>query len=381
MDFLKKQYFFSALAIILGLAMADAHIISQVVTAAIWGGEHSAAQESCQFEHFERKQNRKHEKHDLRREYKQLKKVVAGGVDVIELPGVQFEMAIKDGLIASNGMANVKADEKNFVPGAMRAEGVASVAHSMVIAYREAASEGSHPTRVQDFWDTQRFPGKRGMVHGARYNLEFALMADGVAKDQVYSVLGTSAGVKRALNKIQQLKGHIIWFNSEHGVMEAMQRDHVGKGNPAYNPDAPTVTFGIVSSDSAYMENRNHKMHDQNGFKIKVVWTGHIMEFIYWGKSTNPKDGAMADAFLQQVASSDSTCLPAFKRSALGLTHIDLRDKMSQELLEHMPTSEQNLHKGLVMDAKFWAENQTRLTKQFEQWFKSNGHSKAKASY
>jgi len=37
-----------------------------------------------------------------------------------------------------------------------------------------------------DFWDVAKYPGKRGLRKGVRGNLEFALMADGVAPADVY---------------------------------------------------------------------------------------------------------------------------------------------------------------------------------------------------
>lgn len=41
------------------------------------------------------------------------------------------------------------------------------------------------------------------------YNLEFALLADGVKVEDVYRVLSTPAGVERAFAKLSELKPHI----------------------------------------------------------------------------------------------------------------------------------------------------------------------------
>ena len=67
------------------------------------------------------------------------------------------------------------------------------------------------PTSWADFWDTKKFPGKRALRRGPKYALEFALMADGVAPKDVYEVLGTPEGVDRALAKLDEIKGDIIW--------------------------------------------------------------------------------------------------------------------------------------------------------------------------
>ena len=48
-----------------------------------------------------------------------------------------------------------------------------------------------------------------------RGNLEFALIADGVAPGDVYKVLATSEGVDRAFRKLDQLKPYIVWWQYE----------------------------------------------------------------------------------------------------------------------------------------------------------------------
>ncbi|MEL6078769.1 extracellular solute-binding protein, partial [Stenotrophomonas maltophilia] len=70
------------------------------------------------------------------------------------------------------------------------------------------------PGSWADFWDTKQFPGKRGLRKGAKYTLEFALMADGVPRDQVYQVLRQPGGVDRAFRKLDQIKTQIQWWES-----------------------------------------------------------------------------------------------------------------------------------------------------------------------
>jgi putative spermidine/putrescine transport system substrate-binding protein len=49
-----------------------------------------------------------------------------------------------------------------------------------VIAYRKDAFGNNGPSNWAEFWDLKNFPGKRGMHGKVNYNLEAALMADGV---------------------------------------------------------------------------------------------------------------------------------------------------------------------------------------------------------
>ena len=52
------------------------------------------------------------------------------------------------------------------------------------------------PTTLADFFDTEKFPGKRGLRKSPKANLEMALIADGVAPDEVYATLETDEGVE-----------------------------------------------------------------------------------------------------------------------------------------------------------------------------------------
>jgi putative spermidine/putrescine transport system substrate-binding protein len=83
----------------------------------------------------------------------------------------------------------------------------------VAIAY-DADKLKTAPSGWADFWDVQKFPGKRGLRKRAEYNLEFALMADGVKAEDVYQVLGTKAGVDRAFAKLSQIKPAIQWWEA-----------------------------------------------------------------------------------------------------------------------------------------------------------------------
>ncbi|MDE0210604.1 MAG: extracellular solute-binding protein, partial [Boseongicola sp.] len=86
--------------------------------------------------------------------------------------------------------------------------------------YGAPGSDGA-PNSWADFFDVEKFPGTRAYrannVDGA---LEPAVMADGVAPEDVYKVLATREGKERAINKIRELKPHIAVF-WESGAMQA----------------------------------------------------------------------------------------------------------------------------------------------------------------
>ncbi len=84
------------------------------------------------------------------------------------------------------------------------------------LAVTALAWDGDEPAAAPgwtDFWDVARRPGRRGLPRSARFNLEIALLADGVAAGDVYRTLRSSDGLDRAFRKLDQLKPYIIWWD------------------------------------------------------------------------------------------------------------------------------------------------------------------------
>jgi putative spermidine/putrescine transport system substrate-binding protein len=96
----------------------------------------------------------------------------------------------------------------DFVPGAIGPCWVASVAYAQVMVASPKLKRA--PQTLRDFFDTRKFPGRRALPRGTpRYNLEAALLADGVAPGDVYKTLSTPQGLDRAFAKLKAL--HPIW--------------------------------------------------------------------------------------------------------------------------------------------------------------------------
>ena len=83
------------------------------------------------------------------------------------------------------------------------------------------------PKSWADFWDVEKFPGKRGMLGQALYTLENALMADGVPRPMSTTVLRTPEGVDRAFAKLDQIKPHVVWWTSSSTAMQNLDAGEV----------------------------------------------------------------------------------------------------------------------------------------------------------
>ncbi|MEM8842243.1 MAG: ABC transporter substrate-binding protein [Pseudomonadota bacterium] len=106
-------------------------------------------------------------------------------------------------------------DVTDFVPGTYLDHCVGTITFSTVFAYNTETYDGEGPKTWADFWDVEKFPGER--AYRSKYSgaLEPALLADGVPPAEVYKVLDSEEGIKRAVDKIAELKPHIaVWWKS-----------------------------------------------------------------------------------------------------------------------------------------------------------------------
>jgi putative spermidine/putrescine transport system substrate-binding protein len=82
----------------------------------------------------------------------------------------------------------------------------------IVIAWSEEAFPGDDkPDTWAKFWDTETYPGGRSLQGFSAFKvIEAALLADGVAKDQLYPL-----DIDRAFAKLEQIKPHVPkWWTS-----------------------------------------------------------------------------------------------------------------------------------------------------------------------
>ena len=104
--------------------------------------------------------------------------------DVVEVESPDVTRGCDEGLFEKLDYSKI-GNKADFQPAAVHECGIGTFVWSTVMAYNGDKLKTA-PTTWADFWDVKKFSGKRAMRKGARYNVEFALMADGVqgAQDQ-----------------------------------------------------------------------------------------------------------------------------------------------------------------------------------------------------
>ena len=104
--------------------------------------------------------------------------------------------------------------QEDYYPDMLSECGMGILFFSTVYAYNSELVRGPPPQTIDDFFDLERFPGRRGMRRSPTVNLEFALLADGVPADEVYEVLDTEEGLDRAFRKLDTIKDQVVWWQA-----------------------------------------------------------------------------------------------------------------------------------------------------------------------
>lgn len=355
-----KTYFLTTAMVLVLAASAKADVVVMS-----WGGDYGAGQVAAFNKPFTEQTGIKSSMVDSDNPTALIKSMVEANNVTVDVVEVEYPDAIRgcdEGLLeqidpaifpaASDGTA-AKSD---FMEGAITECGVATVVYSWVFAYdNKKFPQG--PATMTDFFDTQKFPGKRALRKQPKFALEMALMADGVPAAEVYKVLATPEGVDRAFKKLDSIKGDLVWYQANAEAARLLADGEV-----------------VMSTGPA---NRFFNAAVSEGKPFSTVWDGQIYDFAMFviPKGAPHLDDAkkyLAFATDTKQLASMATELPfgPARKSAVPLVHFFKDGKT--DIRPHMPTNPENLKNALSVSSEFWADHEAELTERFNTWLASN---------
>lgn len=236
---------------------------------------------------------------------------------------------------------------EHYLPQAVSECGVGAYMQSIVLSWDRSKLQGS-PTWA-DFWDIAKYPGKRGLRADVVGNLEIALLADGVPLNDVYSVLRTEDGVRRAFRKLDQLRPYIVWWHDDPQAVEILRSGEVLMSS------APNNQVALADGEG--------------GKHFGVQWAGSLFWVQSWAIMAGSPNVALALRFLQFFG--DPARQAQFpKLLAVGGLVKGANDRLPPAEQAISPSSASNLRDALGIDPTFWRENLPRLRQRFEAWLK-----------
>lgn len=233
----------------------------------------------------------------------------------------------------------------DFVPEAYADCGVGAFVWSMVLSY-DTAKIKDGPKNWAEFWDTKRWPGKRGLRQTARMTLEIALLADGVPPAKIYEVLGTPAGVDRAFASLDRIKPDILWWTSGAEPIERLAAGDVAM-SAAFN--------GRVASAN------------QSGRNFALLWDGQVYGIDYWGIVKGTPNRKAAERFVA-FASRPEVQAEFPRHITYGVTNRKAIALIDPKLAAQLPTTPKNMETAVGLNTAFWADHGESLDARFATW-------------
>ena len=249
---------------------------------------------------------------------------------------------------------------EDFIDGALRDCAVGSIVWATVYAYSKTAFPEDPPSTIGDFFDAEGYPGKRGLRRDPRGALEWALMADGVAPDDVYPVLAKSDGVERAFAVLDRIKKDLVWWSA--GAQPARFLEE-----------------GEVVMSAAWNGRLFRPMTEWN-HPIDIVWDGQLWEIELWGivKGTRHLDTALD---FVRFATDTQRLADSTRYISYGPVRKSANALVGDEMRRHLPTAPENMKNALRYNSVWWAGHLEALKLRFESWLARTGEATEKARF
>jgi len=259
----------------------------------------------------------------------------APGWDIADIGFARCEEAAQAGLLMPIDYSII---DKTKIPEALaRKDYIGTYTFSYGIAYQNA-NYAEAPQTWADFWDVEKFPGRRSLNGQGLYALEAALLADGVKLEEVYATLRTPEGLERAFAKLEQLKPAVgVWWRSPADAMQLM-RD--GEVDMALFPNGRAMTLHL------------------DGFEVGFQWNQAFLDMTCW---LLPKNAPNPKAAMELINSAlDPVNQANFAvKSGYGPANPKAFDTgiIPEELVTWMPTAPDNLPRQLLVDPTWYASD------------------------
>ena len=232
---------------------------------------------------------------------------------------------------------------------------IPQIVYSTTFGYRTDMVGDTPPTKICDVFDLKAFPGKRSLEKRPINNMEWALMCDGVAKEDVYDVLATEEGQDQALPKLDTIKDEVIWWSA-------------GADTPQLLAD------GEVVMGSTY-NGRLFSLIEEQDQPVAMLWDAQVFDLDGWIIPTGLSPERQARALDYVMFATDTQRLadqakwisygPARKSSApLVGQHAEL----GIEMAPHMPTDPANAANTFLYNYEFWADYRDDMDAKFQAW-------------
>jgi putative spermidine/putrescine transport system substrate-binding protein len=229
-------------------------------------------------------------------------------------------------------------DKGSILEGYASEYRVANILYANILAYNTEQIDGT-PSNWVDFFETQKFPGERGLYKSPSQTLEVALLGDDVLPENLYPL-----DVDRALNKLDTIKDQIVWW--ETGAQSQQQ-----------------IADGEVALVSAW--NGRVQTAINAGAPVKIQWNQNLQtaDYLVVPKGTANKEKAM-DLIAYCVSGENNYRISEFIEYAP--VNEKSISKLDPQVASQLPTAYRDV--GVTYNDEWWDNNRDAVTERFNKW-------------
>lgn len=273
--------------------------------------------------------------------------------DVIDMQLSDALRACDEGLLEKISPAdlaparNGTPPAQDFLPGSLNDCMAGNIVWSTLLTYDKTKVGKTPPTKVSDFFDLKKYPGKRGLRKSPEGAMEWALVADGVKPADVYAQLKTPAGVARAFKKLDTIKSSIVWWEA-------------GSQPPQLLADGEVVMTGTYFS-RIYLAIVNDKK------PFEFLWDGQLTNIEGYVIVKGSKRLKEARSFVKYATMPEQLAALG-NMTGYGPTRQSANALVDPKVYPYLPTNPKNMAGAVTVDSSFWADHSDDLNQKFAAW-------------
>ena len=233
-------------------------------------------------------------------------------------------------------------DMAQIMPEAHKPGWMGQDVYATIIAYRTDKYKQNGPKNWADFWNVEKFPGRRAMHKHPIDMLEAALLADGVAPRDIYPI-----NMDRAFKKLDQIKPHVaVWWTGGAQTTQLLQSGEVDM-LPTWNARAQVVVDA--------------------GGPVALSWDQGLYSIEGWVIPRGNPRADLARKFIKFCANAKRQA-DFVSKLAYGPTNPKAYDYIPAERAKFLPTAPANIKVMMQSDTEWWAKHKEAAIERFNAW-------------
>ena len=251
-----------------------------------------------------------------------------------DLGSSQLEQAIALGLVEKINWSQVNPGP--MYPEMKRDYGFGQTYFSTGMAWKQ----GTTPIETwADFWNVEKFPGKRCLADYPAYTLPLAVMAAGVPKDEVYPI-----DIDLAFEMLERIAPDTIWWTTGSQPPQILQ-----------------------DGEATYCNAWNGRVMPVEGLDFNYNQGLLDIAFYVVPKGAPPAEVEAAMLLLHEWTDPQKQAMYAERVFYPGSSP-DLFNYLPDALKTKLPTSPNNKDLQLLTNSKWWFDNSEAVEQRWAEW-------------